>query len=487
MIIAGDIGGTKTNLALFKEGDASFTCEDLKTYHSQKYPNLKNILVEYLQGLGKKRELITAACFAVAGPVREGVCNATNLPWVIELKTIAEALGIQNVFLINDLEANAHALSVLQEGQLKTLYEAAPIAGNRAVVSPGTGLGEAGLYFDGQSHHPFATEGGHVDFAPASDLQMELLAFLHKKWGHVSYERVLSGPGFLNLYHFFVQGKGREEPLWLKTEMQEKDGAACISENALSGKSELCQEILSLFVTILGQAVANAALKYMAVGGVFMGGGICPKIVSALTEKNFLEAYFNKGRFKALLEKIPLYLILDDKASLKGAASYAKSRSTKESFPKPREVTHHSQLSWAAKLLEHYLHSSSAFSQQEKEQFAQRLQNLGQNETALNTLIQEINHLQRVEPFAFFAVAKEGMMRSSVLSQIIYFQRLTKDLFPEIWDKTYKLWQSVESGKTPPDSAMTYLEGLIKEANRELPSDQQMPLLDLQAFGALNE
>lgn len=323
MIIAGDIGGTKTNLALFDKGGL----HHLKSYPSQSYSSLNDIVEEYLHELGDERNLITVGCFAIAGPVIDGVCYATNLPWIIEAKTLSQNCHIPEVFLLNDLEANAYSIEILPQESLVVLHQGGEMnRGNRAMVSPGTGLGEAGLFFDGMHYRPFPTEGGHCDFAPVNELQVELYQYLTKKYEHVSYERILAGPGFINLFNFFVEKMGRKVPVWLLDEMREKNHAAVITTNALNGKSALCEEILDLFMEVFGQELGNVALKFMTFGGLYIGGGISPKIADEFKNESFMRGFLNKGRFRPLLEKIPITLVLDDKASLMGAAFYAQTR-----------------------------------------------------------------------------------------------------------------------------------------------------------------
>lgn len=324
MLLAGDIGGTKTNLALFDESKDRYVFEYFSTYSSRASPNLEAIVEDYLKSLKSKGILsVSSACFAIAGPVRNGICKATNLPWVVNAKMIEETCGISTVHLINDLEANAYAVEILPKESLWTLYPGEKGNGNRAVVSPGTGLGEAGLYWDGKRHHPFACEGGHCEFGPRDELQLELCRYLIQRFGHSSNERILSGPGTKNLFDFFVEVKKRKPPQWLLEEMKEKDAAAVISQNALNGKCALCEETLDLFVSILGAEAGNCALKFMAFGGVFLGGGIPPKILPKLKTPQFIQSFCEKGRFKDLLLQMPIYVIQDDKASLRGASHYA--------------------------------------------------------------------------------------------------------------------------------------------------------------------
>ncbi len=325
MILAGDIGGTKTNIALFDIEGAGYS--HLATFPSQEFANLQTIVKEYLDKCRSFCDisLIKQACFAIAGPVENGVGRTTNLPWVVDASQLSKALNIPSVFVLNDLEANAYAIEILSTDNLYTLYAGkGKMIGNRAVVSPGTGLGEAGLYWDGKQHHPFACEGGHADFGPKGELQIDLCRHLFERFGHTSYERILSGPGLFNIYEFFCKVKKREEPGWLKEQMQQDDPSKIITINALNEKSDLCIDTLDLFVSIFGAEAGNCALKFMAMGGIYLGGGIPPKILPKLKTSLFLEGFVDKGRFRKMLEEIPVRVILDDKASLKGAARYCR-------------------------------------------------------------------------------------------------------------------------------------------------------------------
>lgn len=322
MILAGDIGGTSARLAYFEQRDGRLfpLAEEVK--HSRDYPSLQAAVLEFTR---KHNYPVSCACFGVAGPVNNGRIEAPNLPWVIEAVVLERELGISKVYLINDLEANAHGLSELVEADFAVLARGvAGVRGNAAVISAGTGLGVAGLYWDGAMHHPFAAEGGHADFAPADDLQAELWHYLHKKFdGHVSWERVLSGPGQYNIYQFLRDtGKGQEEP-WLTKELREGDPSAVVSRHGLTGESSLCEHAVELFVELYGAAAGNLALNFLAVGGVFIGGGIAPKILPKLKEPRFIHAFCNKGRLRMLLEQISVRVVLNDKTALLGAGHVA--------------------------------------------------------------------------------------------------------------------------------------------------------------------
>lgn len=328
MILAGDIGGTSARLAYFERKNNRLLPIVEEVKHSHEYPNLESAVLEFQR---KHNYRVACACFGVAGPVHNRRIEAPNLPWIIDAAVLERTLGIDTVYLINDLEANAHGLSELQEQDLAVLAPGVPGSkGNQAVISAGTGLGEAGLYWDGTKYHVFAAEGGHADFAPANELQVELWMYLRKKFGgHVSWERVLSGPGQYNIYQFLRDtGKGTEEA-WLSEEIKQGDASAVISRNGLSGKSPLCEQAVNVFVEIYGAAAGNLALKFLATGGVFMGGGIAPKILPKLKEPRFFQAFCDKGRLRSLLEEIPVRVVLNDKTALLGAAHVAMTNALK--------------------------------------------------------------------------------------------------------------------------------------------------------------
>jgi glucokinase len=319
MYFAGDIGGTKTNLALFKDINTPI---ELKRYPSANYPNLHAILSEYQKEIGLNLGELKGACFAIAGPVVGGECKATNLPWTVDSEKLKEHLRLDDVFLINDLEANAHSIEILPQESITTLAKGKKGAnGNRAIVSPGTGLGEAGIYWDGKAHFPFASEGGHCEFGPRDDQEMRLCQYLMEQFRHASYERILSGPGIVNLFRFLVEVEGRSIPIELNPlEVSARE----ITQLALEKQQPLCVETLRLFVTILGAECSNAVLKYFALGGLYIGGGIPPKILPMMQSPYFMEGFLDKGRFRELLEQVPIKMINDEKASLKGAAFFCQ-------------------------------------------------------------------------------------------------------------------------------------------------------------------
>jgi glucokinase len=295
---------------------------------------LDEIVAEFLKG---KNLPVTHAGFGVAGPVQDGQSHATNLPWVVDAGVLARELKLASVALINDLEAIAYGIATLGAGDFATLQAGDPAArGNAAVVAPGTGLGEAGLYWDGSRHHPFATEGGHSSFAPTDELEDALLLYLRRQFHHVSWERILSGPGLFNIYKFLRDTGRGEETKPLAEEIRLGDPAAVISKTALAGKSELCSSALDLFVHLLGAEAGNVALKTLARGGVYLGGGIPPKILPRLEGPAFLKAFAGKGRMRPLLETIPVRVILTDQAGLRGAAHCAMRGAMRAQAKEPR-------------------------------------------------------------------------------------------------------------------------------------------------------
>lgn len=321
IVLAGDIGATKTNLALFKcESDsATVLCEE--KYHSNDFKNIIQLTDEFQ----KELPLPGVICFGVAGPLLDGHAKLSNINWEIDSKEISGHTGIKKVFLINDLEATAYGLAMLDEKDIAVIHKGSTTpVGNAAVIAPGTGLGEAGLYWDGNYYHPFATEGGHCDFAPRNDFDFELYNILQKKFGHVSWERLVCGPGIVNIYQFLRDEKKREEPAWLKEKFKHADVAAVISQHVM--QSEICNETMKLFVRYLAFESANLVIKLKATGGLFIGGGIMPQIVSLLENNMFWSSFCQSGRLNYLLETVPVKIILNTKTALLGAAYYGHNR-----------------------------------------------------------------------------------------------------------------------------------------------------------------
>jgi glucokinase len=321
MILAGDIGGTNTRLAFIQAEGAHLEIVAEEIFPSREHAGLEAVLRRFISSHPIPVE---RAGFGVAGPVRNGRCEATNLPWVVDARQVARELGLEHVGLINDLEANAYGIAVLRPEDFLTLNAGAPDAeGNQAIIAAGTGLGEAGLYWDGKHHRPFATEGGHSTFAPRNELEMALLKYLLARFEHVSFERVLSGPGLFNIYGFLRDTGRAEEPAWLADQMRQQDPPAVITQAALNGKSALCVQALELFVSLYGAEAGNLALKVMATGGLYVGGGIAPRIIRQLMDSRFMDAFTDKGRLKPLMEAMPVRVILNDKTALLGAARCA--------------------------------------------------------------------------------------------------------------------------------------------------------------------
>jgi len=323
MILAGDIGGTKTVLALYR--DPSEKLEPIKeeVFKSQEFPQFEQVLSKFF-GENKNGKM-SAICIGVAGPVKNGRCETTNLPWVLDEKEIGKTWGVEKVKLLNDLEAAAYGMLFLPSHEMAELNKGTPSSekGNIAVIAAGTGLGEAFLCWDSGGYIPVASEGGHSDFAPQSDQEIELLKFLRSELGHVSYERILSGPGIFNIYRFLRATGPYPEPDWLKEKLQSGDPSATITQIGLARENELCLETLNLFTSIYGAEAGNLALKALSVSGVFIGGGIAPKIFEKLNDGAFMKAFLNKGRYTKLLKEIPVKVSLNSKAPLIGAAQYA--------------------------------------------------------------------------------------------------------------------------------------------------------------------
>ncbi len=321
MILAGDIGATRVRLAAFQtEGNQLHRVFE-KTYRSQEHAGLAELVNDFVTS---ESLLVHSACFGVAGPVRAGKSKISNLEWTIDSRALATQLKLPSVGLINDLEAYAYGVDALESKDFVTLSEGVEDAeGNRLVISARTGLGIAGLYWDGYRHHPFPCEGGHADFAPTNDLETELAQYLRRKHPHVSCERILSGPGIKNIYEFLRDTKKAEEPEWLREQMgQAKDQPALISQLALEGKVAICEQALSIFVSVYGSVTGNCALNFMATGGVFIGGSIAAKIVPKMRDPIFMKSFLDKGRMQALLADMPVKIVLNDDSGIIGAARY---------------------------------------------------------------------------------------------------------------------------------------------------------------------
>jgi glucokinase len=321
MILAGEIGATGTRLAAFEKEGSRLQLVVEKTYMSQEHSSLSEIIAAFINAEGIAAH---SACFGVAGPVRRGRSKISNLPWVIDSRDLARQLKLDSVGMINDLEAYAYGIDGLDSKDFVTLNAGSEDAeGNRAVISARTGLGVAGMYWDGFRHHPFACEGGHSDFAPRNALEMELLAYLQKKYGRISYERLLSGPGIKNIYDFLRDAHKVDEPQWLKDQIgAAADPPALISQLAQEGKAAICDQTLSIFVSIYGAETGNCALNFLSTGGIFIGGSVAAKNVSKMKDPIFMESFLDKGRMVDLLKEIPVTIVLNDDSGIIGAARY---------------------------------------------------------------------------------------------------------------------------------------------------------------------
>ncbi len=317
LILAGDVGGTNTRLGLFEVAGGRPRLLIEKTFLSKNYKGLENILEEFLSGQRK----IASACFGVAGPVTQEVVIATNLPWWIDIQSLQKIISLKRVEVINDLVANAYGISVLEKRDFEILNSGKIKKGNQALISAGTGLGEAILFWDGRQHVPSPSEGGHAEFGPRDHLELELFHYLSDRFDHVSYERVLSGEGLSHIYQFLKDSKRfGSEPSWLSKKMGEEDPAEVISEVAQLKKNKLCAKALDLFASIYGAAAGNLALQVMAIGGVYVGGGIAPKIIWKLKDGTFMKAFKDKGRLSHIVVHIPVKVIMNERTALLGAA-----------------------------------------------------------------------------------------------------------------------------------------------------------------------
>ncbi len=325
LILTGDIGGTNTRLALFRQVAGQLQCQHHATYPSADYDSLEQIIVAFIASQSEPSAQVHSACLGVAGVVINGRCNATNLPWVMDEAELAAHCQLSTVRLINDLQAAAHGVLALDEHDFVDLNPHAQLnpVGNRAVIAAGTGLGEAILYWDGEHYHPFATEGGHCDFASADQLQDDLLIWLRARWGaHISYERIVSGPGLQEIYHWLIASEREQEQSAIRSRMRSQNASAVITETALAQQDPACEQALQLFIRIYAQEAGNMALKSLATGGVYLAGGIAPKILPALQSALFLQSWLDKGRFSTLLQKIPVKVVVHPQVSLIGAARF---------------------------------------------------------------------------------------------------------------------------------------------------------------------
>jgi glucokinase len=338
MILAGDVGGTKVHLALYDFEDGHLHPIRDHKFPAADFAQLDDVVERFLAGTEGHPAVdpsqIVAACFGCPGPVRDGRIKLTNLPWSLDARLLRDSLKIEHIFLLNDLEANGYGVPELSKDAIFVLHEGDPSAvGHRGLVSAGTGLGEAIMIWDGKhSHLPIPSEGGHCDYAPRTDREVALLQYLHRELkGHVSFERVVSGIGIKNVYAFLKHDQKMEEPDWLRDRMATEDPNAVIGECAENGSSDICYETMQIFTAAYGAEAGNVALKVLATGGMYLGGGIAPKILKTLQTGAFTEAFLDKGRLSPVLEAIPVRVILDDTCALLGTAAYAEARASEVS------------------------------------------------------------------------------------------------------------------------------------------------------------
>jgi glucokinase len=318
-VLVGDIGGTKTALGLAHVHREQVALESIREFPSAHFDSLDAVVRAYLDESGLAARF---GAFAVAGPVRGRRSLATNLPWALDADAMERSLRLDGVALLNDLEATAWGLDALGPDDLVEIHPGEPTVGNRCVVAAGTGLGQAALFWDGVRHHPFATEGGHADFAPSDELEADLLASLRTIYGHVSWERLVSGQGIRNIYVFLSERRGGETPNAIRVALDGGDAAAAIAQAAARSTCPVCVETMSLFFRLYGREAGNVALKQMARGGVYLAGGIAPKNLDALRRSAFLDGFFDKGRLEPLMRSMPVHVVVESSTPLIGAARY---------------------------------------------------------------------------------------------------------------------------------------------------------------------
>lgn len=321
LVLAGDIGGTKANLGLFSTGEGRPEPEALESFSSNAASGLEELLDRFLS---RHPRSLSSACFGIAGPVKDGECRTTNLPWIVSETALKDRFGWEHARLVNDLAATVMGVPVLTESELAVINPGRRSRdGSIGVVAPGTGLGISLAVVERGRVHPMPSEGGHVDFAPRNDLETDLLRHLLKRWSHVSVERLASGPGLFTIYSWLREYRGYSEPEWLTAKIEFEDPPQVITEAALTREDSLCMEALDLFVSIMGATAGNLALTGLTTGGIYLGGGIPPKILPKLRDGVFMEAFTAKGRFEGLMREIPVSVILNDRTALLGAARCA--------------------------------------------------------------------------------------------------------------------------------------------------------------------
>ncbi len=327
-MLAGDVGGTKTNLGLFTRDEQGTKKVKEATFSSIEARNLTELIARFMESHDLP---VSAACFGIPGPVSRGRSRTTNLPWVVSERELASRFGWSHVYLLNDLAATAHGIPSLDKRRFAALNRIRIKPDQpRALLAPGTGLGVSLMVGRSEGLQVLPSEGGHVDFAPSNEDEVDLWRTLRARFGHVSVERILSGPGLLNIYTWLRDSGRHSEPLWLARNLERQDAPAVITQNAIENGEPLCRETLLRFVAVLGATAGNAALTGMTTGGVYLAGGIPPKILPVLKEGPFLAAFSSKGRFSPLMERIGVRVVLDERTALRGAARFAFERLDKD-------------------------------------------------------------------------------------------------------------------------------------------------------------
>jgi glucokinase len=344
MILAGDVGGTKVHLALYNFADGKLVPVRDHKYPASQYASLDDIINDFVSDPAAKKQIV-AACFGCPGPVKDGRLKLTNLPWTLDARDLQKAHGIEHIFLINDLEANGYGIPEVVPENIFTLHAGDPGAiGHQGLIAAGTGLGEALLIYNPttHAHQPVPSEGGHCDFAARTDREVALLNYLRRTLnGRVSFERVVSGLGIKNIYAYLRDVEKIDEPGWLKHRMATEDPNVVIGTCAEDGSSSICFETMKIFAAAYGAETGNIALKVFATGGMYLGGGIAPKILKTLQNGAFMQAFLDKGRLSALLQSIPVRIILDDTCALLGAAAYAEAKAAELSGHSERSASIH--------------------------------------------------------------------------------------------------------------------------------------------------
>jgi glucokinase len=324
MILAGDLGGTKIHLALYDRGDGALKYMRRQRFATKDFNGLEEIIRCFLGA-----DTAILSCIGIPGPSRGGKVKPANLPWTLDSDELAATLGIRRFYFINDLEANGYGISELSSEKIYSLSEGKEEkTGHRALISAGTGLGESFLIWNGTVHRPYPSEGGHTDYGPRNEDELELLRFLMQRYGgRVSCERVVSGMGMTGIYEFLRDVRRIEQPAWLAEALAAApDPNRVIAETGLATRSALCEKTLEMFVSAFGAEAGNLALKVLPTGGLYVGGGIAPQILEKLKDGTFMRAFLDKGRLSRLLADVPVRVILDDSAALMGAAVYARAR-----------------------------------------------------------------------------------------------------------------------------------------------------------------